>query len=88
MDEAISATDANRYFSALIRGVQDGQTYLVTSHGQPVARLVPIRDDDPILADAARQRQTERPRILPALSLGPSTRADAYDDPSDEAITN
>jgi prevent-host-death family protein len=41
MDEAISAADANRKFSQLLRGVREGRSYVVTAHGRPVARLVP-----------------------------------------------
>ncbi len=54
MDEPISATDANRYFSALIRGVQVGQSYVVTSHGRPVARIVPIDEPDPSWTESGR----------------------------------
>ena len=40
MDEPISATKANRNFSAILRNVREGRSYLVTSHGRPVARIV------------------------------------------------
>ena len=42
MDEPISAADANRRFSQLLRGVRELQTtYIVTSHGKPVAKIAP-----------------------------------------------
>ncbi|TIP01752.1 MAG: type II toxin-antitoxin system prevent-host-death family antitoxin, partial [Mesorhizobium sp.] len=41
MDEAVSAADANRRFSYILREVREGQSYVVTSHGRPVARIVP-----------------------------------------------
>jgi prevent-host-death family protein len=41
MEEAVSAVDANRRFSLLLRGVREGRSYVVTSHGKPVARLIP-----------------------------------------------
>ncbi|RYD22210.1 MAG: type II toxin-antitoxin system prevent-host-death family antitoxin, partial [Spirochaetia bacterium] len=41
MEEAVSAADANRRFSVLLRGVRDGNSYVVTSHGKPVARILP-----------------------------------------------
>ncbi len=41
MDEAISAADANRRFSLLLRRVREGRSFVVTSHGRPVARLIP-----------------------------------------------
>lgn len=40
--ETVSAKDANRHFSALLRKVAQGQEVLVTSRGTPVARMVPM----------------------------------------------
>jgi prevent-host-death family protein len=45
MEKVVSAADANRRFSKLLRGVRKGQSYLVTSHGEPVARIVPAEAD-------------------------------------------
>ena len=42
MDDAISAADANRSFSSLLRCVREGHSVVVTSHGKPIARIVPI----------------------------------------------
>jgi prevent-host-death family protein len=42
VEKTISAADANRKFSQLLRDVKEGQSYLVTSHGRPVARIAPI----------------------------------------------
>lgn len=42
MEKAVSAADANRKFSLILRGVREGQSYVVTSHGRPVARIVPV----------------------------------------------
>ncbi len=41
MEKTVSAANANRKFSELLRGVKRGRTYLVTSHGEPVAKIVP-----------------------------------------------
>ena len=38
MDKFISAAEANRQFSALLREVRKGRQYVVTSHGRPIAR--------------------------------------------------
>ena len=46
MEEAVSAADANRKFSLLLRGVREGRRYVVTSHGRPVARLIPAGKHD------------------------------------------
>ena len=41
MDEIVTAAEANRHFSRLLRTVQSGRSVTVTSHGRPVARIVP-----------------------------------------------
>jgi prevent-host-death family protein len=52
MEKTVSAADANRKFSELLRGVRKGLSYIVTSHGKPVAKLVPA-DGDTAQAQAA-----------------------------------
>jgi len=46
MDRAISAAEANRKFSQLVQGVREGRSYVVTSHGKPVAKISPIEEDE------------------------------------------
>jgi prevent-host-death family protein len=79
MDETISAADANREFSRLLRGVREGNSYVVTSHGRPVARLVPITEDT-AAKEKARQTLFERLRSQPVVNAGPWTRDELYDD--------
>jgi prevent-host-death family protein len=50
MNQAVSATDANRRFSELLRTVKKGRSVVVTSHGKPVARISPVIEDDRIAA--------------------------------------
>ncbi|HMD06122.1 MAG TPA: type II toxin-antitoxin system prevent-host-death family antitoxin [Candidatus Acidoferrum sp.] len=59
MEKTVSAADANRKFSELLRGVRKGLSYIVTSHGKPVARLVPA-DSDSSNAEAARSALLKR----------------------------
>ena len=47
MDKTISAAEANRKFSQVLREVGEGRSYVVTSHGRPVARIAPLRADQP-----------------------------------------
>jgi len=47
-DHTVSATEANRQFSRLLREVQDGGRITITKQGRPVPLLVP--------ADAKRRR--------------------------------
>jgi prevent-host-death family protein len=77
MEKAISAADANRKFSELLRHVRDGQTYVVTSHGRPVARIVPLGDG--LVADKARTALFTRLRGEPVSKVGRWKRADLYE---------
>jgi len=53
MEKSISAAEANRNFSQLLRDVREGQSYVVTSHGRPVARIAPTQNEN---AGAAKAR--------------------------------
>jgi len=52
MKKSISAAEAKRKFSELLRGVRKGRSYLVTSYGEPVAKLVPAAQDKRVKAGA------------------------------------
>lgn len=41
----VSATEANRHFSKLLREAAAGETILVTSRGRPIATLGPVAGD-------------------------------------------
>jgi prevent-host-death family protein len=80
MDEPISAADANRKFSQLLRGVrEDHATYVVTSHGKPVARITPV-DESSSIKRRARELLLARLKSQPALHAGRWTRDELYDD--------
>jgi prevent-host-death family protein len=79
MNETISAADANRQFSRLLRGVREGRTYVVTSHGVPVARISPVREEE----DPRREAREALFRHLaeqPSVEVAPWTRAELYED--------
>lgn len=78
MDRSVSAADANRSFSRILRDVRDGASYVVTAHGRPVARIVPFKRDTDARA-AARARLFERVKAQPAMNLGPWTRDELYE---------
>jgi prevent-host-death family protein len=80
MGTAISAAEANRSFSAVLRHVREGHSYIVTSHGRPVARIVPFRAGDRV-ASTARATLFDRLRTTPVVSVGPWTRDELYEDP-------
>ena len=79
MEETISAADANRRFSALIRDVRDGQTFIVTSHGKPVARILPVAGDERVSA-RARELLLARLEQQPVVETGRWTRDELYED--------
>lgn len=79
MDEMVSAADANRRFSQLLRGVREGRSYVITSHGEPVARLEPASWDR-ARRDAAFAVLMERLKSQPAVNAGPWTRDELYED--------
>lgn len=82
MSEFISAAEANRHFSRVIRDVrEDGETFVVTAHGKPVAKIVPYDE----LAEhrdreIARKLLLERLRKQPVFHVEPWTRDELYDD--------
>ena len=80
MDEPISAADANRRFSQLLRGVrEDHTTYIVTSHGKPVAKIMPV-DEGSNVKHRALGLLLARLKSQPALNAGRWTRDELYDD--------
>jgi prevent-host-death family protein len=79
MEEAVSAADANRRFSQLLRAVREGRSYVVTSHGKPVARIVPIGKHDDV-ARGARDALLARLRAETAVEIGRWTRDELYED--------
>jgi prevent-host-death family protein len=52
MEKAISIMDARRRFSELLRDVQHGQNYVVTSRGNAVARISPVQLEFTTIAGA------------------------------------
>jgi prevent-host-death family protein len=77
MEKAISAADANRKFSQLLRDVRQGQSYVVTSHGRAVARIAPVRT---ATAPASHRRfLLNRLRSQRVLKVGRWTRDELYD---------
>lgn len=79
MDEAISAAEANRAFSRLLREVrEEGRTFVVTSHGKPVAKLVPCGSAE-AGREAARTSLLARLARQPAQDVGRWTRDELYE---------
>jgi prevent-host-death family protein len=79
MEEAVSAADANRKFSLILRRVREGRSYVVTSHGRPVARIVPAGKHEEV-ASGARAALLSRLEAQSPTSVGHWTRDELYED--------
>ena len=73
----ITAVDANRKFSELLRDVRNGASVTITVHGKPVATLVPL-DERMSVADQARQSLLSRLGRQRAVNAGTWTRDSLY----------
>lgn len=78
MGKTISAADANRKFSQVLREVREGRSFVVTSHGRPVARIEPV-DSNTQKREAAKAALLKRLRRQPIVDIGPWTREELYD---------
>jgi prevent-host-death family protein len=79
VDETVSAADANRQFSLILRGVREGHTYVVTSHGRPVARIIPASNRHHV-ASKARSALLSRLEAQPVIDTGLWIRDELYED--------
>ena len=67
----ISVSDAKAQLTDLVRRAEAGDKIVLTRHGQPVARLVPIkaaRERKSRLAMVEAMREAARSQVLPGLS--------------------
>lgn len=56
----VSARDANQKFSTLLAEAASGEEVVITRHGKPVAKLVPVTDRQAPRADAEREAAIRR----------------------------
>jgi prevent-host-death family protein len=78
MQKVVSAADANRKFSEVLREVRKGHSYVVTSHGREVARIVPVEQGSPA-ATRAKAALLRRLRAQKAINIGRWTREELYE---------
>lgn len=79
MRGTVSAADANRGFSDLLRQVREGRSFVVTSHGRPVARLVPFDARDKT-SRGGRRALMRRLKTQPVVDAGKWTREELYEE--------
>ncbi|MBT9331408.1 type II toxin-antitoxin system Phd/YefM family antitoxin [Paracidobacterium acidisoli] len=77
-EELVSAADANRSFSRLLQEVRQGHSYVVTSHGKPIARISPVEEERG--REKARELLLARLRSEPSVEVGKWTRDELYED--------
>jgi prevent-host-death family protein len=78
---AVTATEANRSFSKLLRAVQRGERIEITSHGRTVAVLAPAESEETRRARqlAALEKLEKRWAIQKPIVIGPWTRDEIYE---------
>jgi prevent-host-death family protein len=79
----VSAAEANRNFSKLLRDVQDGATITITSRGKPVAVMSAV-DAEAAATELEGKERAWRDMIAewrraPLMHLGTFNRDDCYD---------
>ena len=79
MERGVSAAEANRKFSKLLRTVREGQSYVVTSHGKAVAKIVPLQKSDGVTR-GARTALVRRLRSERVTKIGRWSREELYED--------
>lgn len=75
----VSAAEANRSFSKLLRDAAQGEHIVVTSHGRPIARLGPY-DDPQASREEARAALMRRLRSQPVGGELAWSRDELYED--------
>lgn len=77
--KTITASEANRQFSAVLREVAEGHSVLVTSRGKPVATIQPVRQRSRSTVSAAKRRLLEHLDAMPVRGTRNWTRDELYD---------
>lgn len=76
--KTVSAADANRKFSSLLRSAAEGEEVLVLSRGRPAARIVPV-ERRPARRRQARATLLRRLRAQTASGRRTWRRDELYD---------
>jgi prevent-host-death family protein len=81
MNKIVTAAEANRSFSKLLKEIRKGHQVEVTSHGEVVARIVPAESrNDRLRRDKAWKALLKRLEKQPVMNSGPWSREEAYDE--------
>jgi prevent-host-death family protein len=77
MNRIITASEANRDFSKMLREVGSGASYTISVHGKPVADLVPRVDKKKM--EKAKEMLLKHLRSQKPMNSGPWSRDEAYE---------
>ncbi len=77
-DTSVSDAEANRKFSRLLEGVRQGDSFIVTRHGKPVAMIGPV-DVSSREESAGRKALLDHLRHQRAMDVGSSKKEELYD---------
>ncbi|WP_420448310.1 type II toxin-antitoxin system Phd/YefM family antitoxin [Candidatus Palauibacter sp.] len=68
--DSVGAYEAKTHLPRLLRRVMEGESVTITKHGRPIARLVPVEEDERTRAyEAARRIRESRSRLKNKASL-------------------
>ena len=79
MDEAIAEIDAGAQFTRLISDVRGGKSFVITSDGKPIARLVPVEHIDDAERQAFRDAYFRELQERPIIHVGKWTRDELHE---------
>ena len=77
--KTVTAAEANRQFSSMLREVAQGGRVLVTSRGKPVATLEPVRRVASARAGVAKRRLLARLAAVEPVGAREWARDELYD---------
>lgn len=83
MSRIVTASEANRQFSKLLREVKEGNSIIVTNHGEAVAKVIPLdaaKDREAAAKDKAWRALLKRLRRQKPMNAGSWTREELYED--------
>lgn len=77
----VTATEANRSFSKLLRAIQRGEKVEITSHGRKIAVLKPIDSQAPTREERLKAFEELKRHwaTLEPVTIGPWTREELYE---------
>jgi antitoxin (DNA-binding transcriptional repressor) of toxin-antitoxin stability system len=82
MDRRVSTAEVGQNLNAILHGVEEAESFVITSEGQDVARVSPVEqfDVNSEKAKQARKELFERLAKTEAIDIGPWARAELYED--------